>query len=100
LRDRIHSVNVRTGEQFVPEFLKISPHNRIPAIADSEGPGRKPVSLFETGAILIYLVGNTGRFLPVDLHACCAALESLILQMGASADVRASPSGKMQFARR
>ena len=56
LEHTIHGVNIRTGEQFEPEFLKISPNNRIPAIVDSGGPGGKPYSLFESGAILIYLV--------------------------------------------
>jgi len=82
LRYRVHAVNIRTGEQFKPEFLKISPNNRIPAIVDSEGPNGKPISLFETGAILIYLAGKTGRFLPLDLHERYTALQWLMWQMG------------------
>src|SRR3569623_1171688 len=62
-------VNIGAGEQFRPEFLAISPNNKIPAIVDSEGPAGKPISLFESGAILIYLAAKTGRFLPVDTRA-------------------------------
>ncbi len=79
---RVYGVNIRTGEQFKPEFLKISPNNRIPAIVDGDGPGGKPLSLFESGAILIYLAGKTGKFLPLDLHARYSALEWLMWQMG------------------
>ncbi len=79
---RAHAVNIRAGDQFKPEFLKISPNNRIPAIVDHEGPNGKPISLFESGAILIYLAGKTGKFLPLDLHARYAALQWLMWQMG------------------
>lgn len=82
LKYRIHGVNIRTGDQFKPEFLKISPNNRIPAIVDSDGPDDKPLSLFESGAILIYLAGKTGEFLPHDLHARYTALQWLMWQMG------------------
>ena len=51
LRYRVHGVNIRAGEQFEPDFLEISPNNRIPAIVDDDGPGNKPLSLFESGAI-------------------------------------------------
>jgi GSH-dependent disulfide-bond oxidoreductase len=79
---RVHGINIRTGDQFKPEFLKISPNNRIPAIVDHDGPNGKPISLFESGAILIYLAGKTGKFLPLDLHQRYAALEWLMWQMG------------------
>ena len=79
---RVHAINIRVGDQFKPDFLKISPNNRIPAIVDSEGPDGKPISLFESGAILIYLVGKTGKFLPLDLHERYAALQWLMWQMG------------------
>ncbi|MEO7727337.1 MAG: glutathione binding-like protein [Burkholderiales bacterium] len=82
LRYRVHGVNIRIGDQFKPEFLKISPNHRIPAIVDSDGPGGKPISLFESGAILIYLAGKTGKFLPADLHERYAALQWLMWQMG------------------
>ena len=55
----VHPVNIGKGEQFNPDFLKISPNNRIPAIVDPDGPGGKPISLFESGAILIYLADKT-----------------------------------------
>lgn len=82
LKYRVHGINIRTGDQFKPEFLKISPNNRIPAIVDNDGPDGKPLSLFESGAILIYLAGKTGRFLPRDLHDRYAALQWLMWQMG------------------
>ncbi len=82
LEYRVHGVDIRAGDQFEPAFLKISPNNRIPAIVDHDGPNGKPLSLFESGAILIYLAGKTGRFLPRDLHDRYAALQWLMWQMG------------------
>jgi GST-like protein len=82
LEYRIHGVNIRTGDQFKPEFLKISPNNRIPAIVDSDGPDKKPLPLFESGAILVYLSEKTGRFLPHDLQTRYTALQWLMWQMG------------------
>ena len=75
-------VNIAAGEQFKPDFLKISPNNRIPAIVDPQGPDGKPISIFESGAILIYLAGKTGKFLPQDIHGKFKALEWLMWQMG------------------
>ena len=63
-----HPVDIGKGEQFQPDFLKISPNNRIPAIVDSNGPNGKRISLFESGAILIYLADKTGKFIPSDPH--------------------------------
>ena len=82
LKYRVHGVNIRSGGQFEPEFLKISPNNRIPAIVDHEGPGGKPLSLFESGAILLYLASKTGMFLPLDLHARWTCVQWLMWQMG------------------
>lgn len=82
LEYRIHGINIRQGDQFKPEFLKISPNNRIPAIVDHDGPDGRPISLFESGAILIYLAAKSGRLLPQDLHARYAALQWLMWQMG------------------
>ena len=79
---RVHAVDIGAGDQFRPEFLAISPNNKIPAIVDSEGPDGKPISLFESGAILIYLAGKTGRFLPTDVRGKYKALEWLMFQMG------------------
>ena len=77
-----HPVNIGKGEQFEPDFLALSPNNRIPAILDSDGPDGKPISLFESGAILIYLAEKTGQFLPTEPRAKYATLEWLMFQMG------------------
>ena len=63
---RFHPINIGKDEQFTPEFLAINPNGKIPAIVAPEGPGGKPFKLFESGAILVYLAGKTGRFLPAD----------------------------------
>jgi GST-like protein len=78
----VHPINIGKGEQFQPDFLKISPNNRIPAIVDPDGPGGKPISVFESGAILIYLGAKTGKFWPSDLRAQVPVLEWLMWQMG------------------
>lgn len=78
----VKPVNIGEGEQFRPEFLAISPNNRIPAIVDPEGPGGGPISVFESGAILLYLGRKTGKFLPVDARAQVPVLEWLMWQMG------------------
>jgi GST-like protein len=75
-------VDIGTGAQFAPEFLAISPNNKIPAIVDPDGPDGKPISLFESGAILVYLAAKTGRFMPADLRGRYATLEWLMFQMG------------------
>jgi GST-like protein len=79
---RVHAVDIGAGDQFKPEFLRISPNNKIPAIVDSEGPDGKPISLFESGAILIYLAGKTGKLLPADVRGKYVALQWLMFQMG------------------
>jgi len=79
---RVHGVDISAGEQFAPEFLAISPNNKIPAIVDPDGPDGEPMSLFESGAILIYLAGKTGRFLPADARGKYVALQWLMFQMG------------------
>jgi GST-like protein len=78
----VHPINISKGEQFAPEFLKISPNNRIPAIIDPEGPGGAPISIFESGAILIYLGRKTGKFWTEDARAQVPILEWLMWQMG------------------
>jgi len=79
---RAHPVNIGKGEQFAPEFLAISPNNKIPAITDPDGPGGKPISLFESGAILVYLAGKTGKFMPQGDRARFDVLQWLMFQMG------------------
>jgi GST-like protein len=79
---RVKVVDISKGQQFEPDFLKISPNNRIPAILDPEGPDGRPISVFESGAILIYLAEKTGRFLPKQARARIEVLEWLMWQMG------------------
>jgi len=82
LEYRVHAVNIGAGEQFRPEFLAISPNNKIPAIVDSEGPDGKPMSMFESGAILLYLAAKTGRLLPESVRDRYSVLQWLMFQMG------------------
>ncbi|MDR5837917.1 glutathione S-transferase family protein [Caballeronia sp. LZ034LL] len=78
----VRTVNIGKGEQHAPEFLRISPNNRIPAIIDPDGPGTQPISVFESGAILLYLGEKTGKFLPASLRDRVPVLEWLMWQMG------------------
>ena len=83
LRYRLVPVNIGTGEQFKPDFLKIAPNNRMPAIVDHDPPGGGgPVSVFESGAILQYLAEKTGKFMPAELRARYEVLQWLNWQMG------------------
>jgi GST-like protein len=75
-------IDIGAGDQFAPDFLKISPNNKIPALVDSEGPDGKPISIFESGAIMIYLAGKTGRFLPKTDRERYDVLQWLMFQMG------------------
>jgi GST-like protein len=80
---RVHKINIGTNaEQFTAEYLKINPNGKIPSIVDSDGPDGKPIALMESGAILIYLAGKTGRFLPQSLRGKYEALQWLMFQMG------------------
>ena len=79
----VHAVNTRLGDQFKPDFLKINPNNKIPAIIDRNGPGDKPFALFESGAILIYLAEKSGKFLPFEPAAKYTTLQWLMFQMSA-----------------
>jgi GST-like protein len=78
---RVRTVDITKGQQFEPSFLVISPNNRIPAIVDPDGPGGGPISVFESGAILLYLAEKTGRFMPSDLRLRVPVLEWLMWQM-------------------
>ncbi len=79
---RAHPVNIGRGDQFEPDFLAISPNNKIPAIVDPDGPDGAPISVFESGAILLYLAEKTGRFLPADARGRYAVMQWLMFQMG------------------
>ena len=80
---RLLPINISQGEQFAPEFLKIAPNNRIPAIVDhAPADGGAPLALFESGAILDYLADKTGRFIPPDLRGRSTVLQWLFWQMG------------------
>ncbi len=78
----VHPVNLGKDEQFQPEFLTISPNNKIPAIVDRDGPGGKPYSLFESGAILMYLAEKSGRLMPKDAGPRYQVVQWLMFQMG------------------
>lgn len=82
LEYRVHPINIRNGDQFKPEFLRVSPNNRIPAILDRHGPNGEPLPLFESGAILLYLASKSGRFLPIDMGERWTCVQWLMWQMG------------------
>ena len=77
-----HPIDIGQGEQHTPQFLALNPNGRIPAITDSDGPDGKPITLFESGAILVYLAGKTGKFLPAADRGKYIALQWLMFQMG------------------
>ena len=79
---RAHPIDIGAGDQFRPDFLAISPNNKIPAITDPEGPDGQPISLFESGAILLYLAGKTGKLLPDSVRGRYEVLQWLMFQMG------------------
>jgi len=78
----VYPINIGKGDQFQPEFLAVSPNNKIPAIVDPEGPGGQPISIFESGAILKYLATKFGRFYPTDPRAQVKVDEWLFWQVG------------------
>jgi len=80
---RLHGINISKGEQFAADFLRVSPNNKIPAIVDhAPADGGMSISVFESGAILLYLAGKTGKFIPKTLRGQVVALEWLMWQMG------------------
>ena len=79
---RVHPIDIGKGDQFKPEFVAINPNSKIPAIVDPNGPEGKPFTLFESGAILVYLAGKTGKFLPRSVSGKYIALQWLMFQMG------------------
>jgi len=78
----VRKVDISKGDQFAPEFVALNPNSKIPVIVDSEGPDGKPIALMESGAILVYLAGKTGKFLPQSARGRYKALEWLMFQMG------------------
>jgi GST-like protein len=79
---RVHKIDIGKGDQFTPEYLKINPNGKIPAIVDPDGPDRKPIAMMESGAILVYLAGKTGKLLPASTRGKYEALQWLMFQMG------------------
>jgi GST-like protein len=79
---RVHPINIGQGEQFKPEYVKINPNSKIPSIVDPEGPDGEPITMMESGAILIYLAGKTGKLLPASVRDRMVALQWLMFQMG------------------
>jgi GST-like protein len=79
---RVIPVDIGAGDQFKPEFLKISPNNKMPAMVDTDGPGGKPMALAESGAILFYLASKTGKFLPEDIRERWQVMQWVMFQMG------------------
>jgi GST-like protein len=79
---RVIAIDIGAGDQFKPEFLKISPNNKMPAMVDSDGPGGKPMALAESGAMLFYLASKTGKFLPEDIRKRWQVMQWVMFQMG------------------
>ncbi|CCQ72687.1 glutathione S-transferase family protein [Magnetospira sp. QH-2] len=98
---QVHVINIMKNDQFKPDFLKISPNNKIPAIIDSDGPGGQPLSLFESGAILIYLAEKCGRddLLPPEGEARYTVLQWLMWQMGGFGPMLGQANHFLKFAK-
>ena len=94
----VHAIDIGAGDQFDPEFLKISPNNKMPAIVDQDGPDGKPLSLFESGAILIYLANKTGRFFPEEPRQRYTTLQWLMWQMGSIGPMLGQAHHFLQYA--
>jgi GST-like protein len=78
----VHPINIGQGDQFKPEYLSINPNNKIPSIIDPDGPGGKPLTLFESGAILMYLAEKSGKLWPTDMRQRYTVIQWLMFQMG------------------
>jgi GST-like protein len=95
----VHPVDIGKGAQFDPDFLKISPNNKIPAILDPEGPEGEAVALFESGAILLYLAEKTGRLMPESAAGRMSALQWLMWQMGGFGPMAGQAHHFLRFAK-
>ncbi|MDX5362587.1 MAG: glutathione S-transferase N-terminal domain-containing protein [Pseudazoarcus pumilus] len=94
----VKTINITRDEQFAPDFLAISPNNKIPAIVDTDGPDGQPVSLFESGAILLYLAEKTGKLLPADARGRYQTVEWLMMQMGSVGPMMGQAHHFLRFA--
>jgi GST-like protein len=94
----VHAIDIGAGDQFDPEFLKISPNNKMPALVDPDGPDGAPISIFESGAILIYLAEKTGQLLPSGARARSAVLQWLMFQMGSIGPMLGQAHHFLQYA--
>ena len=94
----VHKIDISKNDQFKPEFVAINPNSKIPAIVDSDGPDGKPISVFESGAILIYLAEKTGKFLPKDARGRTETLQWLMFQMGGVGPMFGQAHHFMKFA--
>lgn len=94
----VHKIDISKNDQFKPEFVAINPNSKIPAIVDSDGPDGKPISVFESGAILIYLAEKTGKFLPKDARGRSETLQWLMFQMGGVGPMLGQAHHFMKFA--
>jgi GST-like protein len=79
---RVHPINIGQNDQFKPDYLRINPNGKIPAIVDPDGPDGKPIAMMESGAILVYLAGKTGKLLPQSIRGRYETLQWLMFQMG------------------
>ena len=94
----VHPIDIAKGDQFKPDFLGVNPNSKIPAIVDPEGPDGKPISVFESGAILVYLAEKTGKFLGKDARARTETLQWLMFQMGGVGPMFGQAHHFMKFA--
>ena len=94
----VHPIDIGAGDQFDPEFLKISPNNKMPAMVDNDGPDGKPFSLFESGAILVYLAEKHGKFLPEEPRARYTTIQWLMWQMGSLGPMLGQAHHFLQYA--
>ncbi|MFM7347808.1 MAG: glutathione binding-like protein [Tagaea sp.] len=94
----VHTIDIGKNDQFKPEFVAINPNSKIPAIVDGDGPDGKPISVFESGAILIYLAEKTGKFLPKDARGRTETLQWLMFQMGGVGPMFGQAHHFMKFA--